>query len=184
NALRLAGWHHVSLDDEIAAGFQPPRRDVKQVRRLPRRPAEKVAVREHGVAAAAAVEAWPRIVVVEPTGRSCAIDLDVRVMDRPGHARMDLETPDVSTRRQLDRDDEGAKHIRAVTSEQVRLRHRDHQIRVPELPAAGPSRRRRKIVGIALRSPELDPLLNELDLSIAQSPLAGKLSISRFGFPG
>ena len=97
---------------------------------------------------------------------------------------MEFETLDVSTRRHLDRDDEGAEHIRAVTSEQVRLRHRDDKIRFPELPVAGPPRRRRKVVHIALGRAELDPLLNELDLSIAQSPLAGKLSIARFGFPG
>src|SRR5207245_10311137 len=111
NTLGLAGWHHVTLDDEIGAGFRPPRRIVEHVRRLTRRPAEKVAVGEQGTTAGAAVEARPGIVIVEPTRRSCAIDLDVRVMDSPGNAGMEFETLDVSTRRHLDRDDADAEPI-------------------------------------------------------------------------
>ena len=111
------------------------------------------------------------------------IDLEIRVMHCLGGPGIELQSPDVPRRRNRDRHHEAAKHIGTVALEQVGRRHRDDEVRRPELPFRRPRRRRRQVFRIALARALLDPALDHVDLPIAQSSRAGELAVAGLRLP-
>src|SRR5436190_24093455 len=106
-------------------------------------------------------------------------------MENPRIARMEFDRAHVSRRRRRHRNDEASEHVTAIRREGVGLRELQDQIGRAQLPAVGPLRNRRLISRIPLESAFIDPLLNGLNLLLAQSTFifVGKPSITALREP-
>ena len=128
-----------------------------------------------------ALVAWGGIPFVEPSRCRRGIDADVRVVNR-GMARLEFEPAHVRRSGAGDRDDEIAEHVGAAGGQRVGGKRQDH-IRRSELPAAAP-RRRREVGGISFRRTCSDPAIDQVNLGLAQPPLADERAKPIFGLPG
>jgi hypothetical protein len=185
--LRLAGRLEVHVEDQVGVAVDPP----GHVRWLgdggrAGLPEEEVAV---GLEALGfqlhvhAAEPGARVARVQPPRGPGAVEQDVRVVHDGLVARAQLERPHVARRRHRDGDHEVAEHVRAFGGHRERLRHLQHQVRRPELPALRESRRRGPVCRGAFRSALAHPPLYQLDLLVAEAPLALELAVARLGGP-
>ena len=176
---------HVELHDEIAVGVEPPRRvPFEERRKLSRRPAEELPVREFSAATQPAVEAGSRVRGIVGATRACAVDADVRVMDDAWIVGTELEPAHVVSTRQPERDDEISQLIGPSRLDDIRLGHRDHGIGLAEPPPVGEPRGDRKIGRRSLRRTVGDPSVDRRNFSVAQTPRAGEFrAVDRVGFP-
>ena len=181
---RLAGWLKVQLDYEIAARLEPPlRARRRRMRRLPRGPSEQLSFGIAGIALHAAGVARLRITRVELTRRARAVDAEVRMVDDARVAGMKFDSPHRPRQGRGNGEHESAEHVRAVGGHLVGLIHPDDQIRRSELPPVGPVRPRRQRRRVALRSTAGDPLLDQLQLRIAEPPCVLELALPRDRLP-
>src|SRR5215467_11424008 len=90
---------------------------------------------------------------------------------------------DVPLRRDWDPDDEVSIHVVAAGTQRVRTIHRQHEIWLPKAPVRTPLGNRRERRRIALDRSLRHPLLQQLDLRIAQTAFAHELAGSRLGLP-
>ena len=95
----------------------------------------------------------------------------------------ELEGAHVPRARQGDRQHKRPEYVAAVSGYGERRRHVDDEVRRAKLPAAGPCGRGRKIRRVPFGRAAGKPLLDEGQLAIAQSPLAGKRALPRFRLP-
>ena len=163
--LRLAARLHVQLDDEIGVRLEAPREILRQQRRhLTRRPAEEMAVGILRRVRDQAVVARARICLVETTRGGGPIDADVGVVDDAGVARPELQPAHEARAVDGHRQDEDVKDVGAFRRQRVRLRQRDDEVGLAELPAFRPRARGGQVARIALLGSFVDPLLDQLDL--------------------
>jgi len=113
-----------------------------------------------------------RIPCVERSRGARAIDQDVRVMHDLLAAGADLDRVDVPGGADRHRQHEVAKHIGALAGQRVWLRHLEHEVRFPVLPAGGETREAGTLRFRTLWCAFFHPFRDRLNLRVRQPALA------------
>ena len=183
--LRLAGQVKMDLQHEIGTLVE---RDREAAREKVRIAAHRPAAQPAGFREARAVEsavvarlAALAIVLARSSGR---VEEEQSVMDRFPGAWPVFDGLHPLVLRNIHRDGEVAIDVGAGSGELERLRHRDHQVRLAELPAFGEFGERGEFLRIALRHPGVDPLLDRRDLVVGEPVLSDEIAVPGRGVPG
>ena len=102
-------------------------------------------------------------------------------MDDAFVARSELDGPDEPRSVDGNRDHEIAEDVEAVRGKREGLRALDDEVRLAELPALRPFRRRRQSGGIAFDCALFDPQADRVDLFGREPTLPEELDIANFG---
>src|ERR1041384_7225436 len=87
----------------------------------------------------------------------------------------------ITSLRYWNRNYEIAKHVSSARLKSVRGRKFDHQVGLAKLPRVVELRRRHQVRNSAFGGALLYPTLNDFDLIVGESALAGEITITRLG---
>ncbi len=177
--LGLCARHEVQLHNQVGVRLKVPAHAVRRfARRLTWGPPEEQTVRESRFTAPSTFVTCTGLVFIAPPRQPRGIDLDVGVVNDAVVAGTKFHRPHVRSRLHGNRDDKRPEHVSRLRRQHVRLRHRDHEIGRSELPSIDPLWNGREVRRIAPHHPVRDPLLENGNLCLAQSPIALELAVT------